>query len=644
MCGITGIFACDRSHNERFMVDQVEAMADTLISRGPDEGDVWSDADAGLYLAHRRLSVIDLSMAGHQPMVSSSGRYVIIYNGEVYNSDELSDEIQKSGITLRGHSDTEIILESCAKWGVTRAINMFTGMFAFALWDKREKTLYLVRDRLGIKPLYWGRFGGLFLFGSELKALRAHSGWRPQINRNALASFMRHSYIPAPMTIFNGIFKLQPGCVLKLKVGEEPRIDSYWSLSNVVKQEKDSEVNLSDSEATKALDELLRDAVSSRMVADVPLGAFLSGGIDSSTVVALMQAQSPRPVHTFSIGFHETGFNEAHHAAAVAKYLGTDHTELYVTAEEAQEVIPRLSEIYDEPFADSSQIPTYLVSALTRQHVTVALSGDGGDECFAGYNRYFLAERIRRLQRHTPKAFRSAVASVICSVSPEYLDRLSSIIPVSVRPPQFGDRLHKLAGVLLEEEDDFYRRLISHWNNPESLVLNSVEPKGIVWDTKIRGLIPDFSERMRYFDLLTYLPDDILTKVDRASMAVSLEARVPLLDHRVVEFLWRLPKHFKIRDGQGKWLLRQVLYKYVPKEMVERPKMGFGVPIDKWLRGPLRDWAENLLDENRIRQEGYLNHSVVREKWQEHLSGNRNWQYHLWNVLMFQAWHEHWMA
>lgn len=637
MCGITGIL----TENSKESLSAIcTAMTVSLKHRGPDDHDVWSED--GVALGHARLSIVDLSNAGHQPMLSSDGRWVLVYNGEIYNHKEIKKELESSGVRFCGHSDTEVVVEGIAAWGIEATVKKLNGMFAFALWDKKEKNLHLVRDRLGIKPLYWGCFGGLFLFGSELKALRAHPGWQPKVNRNAISGFMRHNYISAPMSIYEGVYKLSPGSILTIRAGKEPRIDPYWSLSDVAQEGQKNEFDYTDSEAIEALDSLLRDAVGRRMVADVPLGAFLSGGIDSSTVVALMQAQSSRPVHTYTIGFHESGFNEAQHAAAVAKHLGTEHTELYVNSRDAQDVIPKLAEIYDEPFADSSQIPAYLVSAMTRQHVTVALSGDGGDECFSGYSRYFLAERIRQSQRFVPKSLRSVAASLVCSISPKYLDRLSGILPASIRPSQFGDRLHKLAGVLSEGEDDFYRKLISHWDDPESIVLDGKESKGIIWDSSVCDIVPEFVNRMRYLDMLTYLPDDILTKVDRASMAVSLEARVPLLDHRVVEFSWRLPKHFKIREGKGKWLLRQVLSQYIPKELVERPKMGFGVPIGDWLKDPLREWAEELLDEKKMKEEGYFNVEAIRQKWNEHLSGSRNWQYHLWDVLMFQAWQHRW--
>lgn len=637
MCGIVGVLG------ERGASAEASAanMAAAISHRGPDDSGGWADHSAGIAFGHARLAVLDLSPAGHQPMLSLNGRWVIAYNGEVYNAGEISSDPALRGITFRGTSDTEVILEAVSAWGVESAVNRLIGMFALAVWDRQQMELYLIRDRIGIKPLYWGHFDGLFLFASELKALRAHPDCRSAINRNALPNFLRHNYIPGPQTIYENIYKLDPGSILKIKPGHAPEISKYWSLSDTA-YHNERNFQGDDAEAVSSLENLLLDAVGRRMVADVPLGAFLSGGIDSSTVVALMQSQSSKPVNTFSIGFTEDGFNEAHHAARIAGYLGTQHTELYLSPQDAIDVIPKLPDMFDEPFADSSQIPTYLVAAMTRQHVTVALSGDGGDECFAGYTRYFLAERIRKIQKLFPRFARRFLASGIRSIPPGNYDAIARMLPDSSRPTQFGHRLHKLADILLEEEDDFYRRLISHWVEPEKIVTKGMEQKGVIWDTSIRESIPDFVDRMRYYDMMTYLPDDILTKVDRTSMAVSLEARVPLLDHRVVEFSWRLPMKFKIRNGEGKWLLRQVLYKYVPKTLMDRPKMGFGIPIDHWLRGPLRDWAEDLLDEGKIRQAGYLNPEPIRRKWNEHLAGKHNWQYLLWDVLMFQAWLDRW--
>jgi len=520
---------------------------------------------------------------------------------------------------------------------------MFIGMFAFALWDKREKTLYLARDRLGIKPLYWGRFGSLFLFGSELKVLRAHPGWGPEVNRDALLAYMRYSYVPTPLTIYKGVYKLAPGSILTLKQNEEPVVECYWDMASIAQNGLNEQLLLSDHEAIEQLDHLMNDAVSSRMVADVPLGALLSGGYDSSMVVALMQVNSMRPVKTFSIGFNEAGYDEAHHAKLVAKHMGTDHTELYVTPDETRDVIPMLADIYDEPFADSSQIPTYLISKLTRGSVTVALSGDGGDEVFAGYNRYFYGKRLINGMNICPRPLKRVIEQLIHLLPPDKWSTINSILPDKIRIPQFGDKLYKIAALLASDPSMMYQRLVSHWQDSESLVLGGHEPESLLSQEDFAPDVKGIIERMQLLDTMTYLPDDILTKVDRASMAVSLEVRVPLLDHRLVEFAWRLPMHMKVRNGQGKWISRQLLYKHVPRELVDRPKMGFGVPIGDWLRGPLREWAEELLDEKNMKEQGYFNTEPIRQKWKEHLSGNQNWQYHLWSVLMFQAWYERWI-
>jgi asparagine synthase (glutamine-hydrolysing) len=575
-------------------------------------------------------------------MTSADGRWIISYNGEVYNADELRPELEAQGARFRGHSDTEVMIEAFARWGVEATLPRLIGMFAFALWDTRERRLYLVRDRLGIKPLYWGWFGNLLLFGSELKALRAHDGWKPEIDRDALASYMRHNYVPGPWTIYRNVSKLPPGSVAIFKPGESPEIKRFWSLEEVVGSGIAHRTAMSEAEAADALEALLSDAVRRRMIADVPLGAFLSGGIDSSTVVALMQANASRPVRTFSIGFREEGYNEAQHAKEVAAHLGTDHTELYVDPGHARDVIPRLADMFDEPFSDSSQIPTYLVSEMTRRHVTVALSGDGGDELFAGYVRYFQAMRLFPLLERAPASVRGAMAGMIRALPPQAWSQLFRLAPVRCRPSQAGDKMHKLAGILNESLGGYYRFLVSHWREPDALVRGGHEHRGLLWDPAVRERVPDPIERMQYLDTATYLPDDILTKVDRASMAVSLEARVPLIDHRVVAFAWTLPPSLKVRDGTGKWLLRKVLARHVPDRLFDRPKMGFGVPIDSWLRGPLRDWAEALLSERRLAAEGFLDPAMVRDTWAQHLGGRVNHQYLLWDILMFQAWKERW--
>jgi len=579
-------------------------------------------------------------------MFSVSGRYVIAFNGEIYNHLDLRTELgrSKAAASWRGHSDTETLLAGFDAWGIRKTLEQAVGMFAFAVWDRQSNTLTLARDRLGEKPLYYGWMNGVFLFGSELKALKAHPVWKGEVDRGALSLYMRHNYIPTPYSIYKGISKLRPGCLLTVSLAQrEPAIAAYWSGAKVAVEGVANIFTGSAHQAVNDLEVLLKDAVRQQMMADVPLGAFLSGGVDSSTVVALMQAQSSRPVQTFTIGFNEEGYNEAVHAKAVAKHLGTDHTELYVTAEQALAVIPRLPSLYDEPFSDSSQIPTFLVSQLARQHVTVALSGDAGDELFCGYNRYQMTANLWRKLAAVPRPIRRMAAMMLTSVAPQSWDRfaarLAALAPSTARFANVGDKLHKGADVLsCQSSDALYLGLVSHWHDPASIVIGGHEPP-----TLLNGELPDLEglddvQRMMALDMLNYLPDDILTKVDRAAMGVSLETRVPFLDHRVAEFAWTLPQSMKLRDGQAKWALRQVLYRYVPKEMIERPKMGFGVPIGDWLRGPLREWAENLLSEERLSGDGFFNSSIVRAKWNEHLSGKRNWQYPLWDVLIFQAW------
>jgi len=648
MCGIAGILSCI---GDSTLSEIVAHMADALVHRGPDDAGVWVDEAAGIALAHRRLSILDLSPAGHQPMVSASGRYVIVFNGEIYNHQDLRHELAMQGKApaWRGHSDTETLLACYSAWGVERTLRAIVGMFALALWDRRDRVLTLVRDRLGEKPLYYGWQGSTLLFGSELKALKAHPGFRAEVNRAAVTLLLRHNCIPAPYSIYQGIHKLMPGHYLSIPLPAVRAVRSvspqaWWRYNDVVTNGLAQPFDGSDTEAIDALEAQLSVSVKGQMQADVPLGALLSGGIDSSTIVSLMQAQSSRPVHTFTIGIH-TADNEAESAKAVARHLGTEHTELYVTSEDALAVIPKLPTMYCEPFSDSSQIPTFLVCQMASQHVKVALSGDAGDEIFCGYNRYLKARRVWRKMSSLPLQVRRAATAALCAFTPATWDKLfsyiSSIVPKSLRIGTPGDKAHKLAEVLaLSDGQAFYRQLTSHWYDTAAVVIGAQEPQTLLTNPAAWPQTDSFEHWMMAMDAQTYLTDDILVKVDRAAMANSLETRVPILDHRVIELAWRMPLHQKIRKGEGKWLLRQVLYKYVPRELIERPKSGFGVPIDSWLRAELRDWAESLLDERRLKEEGYFDPKPIRQKWEEHLSGTRNWQYHLWDILMFQAWFE----
>ncbi len=595
-------------------------------------------------------------------MVSASGRFVIVFNGEIYNHLELRKALEKSGIIprpdgttigWRGHSDTETLLAAFDAWGVEATLKRCVGMFAIALWDRATCILTLARDRLGEKPLYYGWQEDVLLFGSELKALRVHPSFRGEIDRDALALLLRHNYIPAPYSIYKGIQKLPPGSYWQVSAEsivasgspstQRGVMKHYWSARDVAEAGQAHPFGGSAEDGRDELERLLGQSITGQMMADVPLGAFLSGGIDSSTVVALMQAQSARPVKTFTIGFYEQEYNEAEHAHAVARHLGCEHTELYMKPDEAQAVIPLLPTLYDEPFSDSSQIPTYLVSRLAADHVTVSLSGDGGDELFGGYNRYFWAQSVWRKLGWLPRPLRMALAGTLTTLPPEAWNGafrgLSRLLPARWRYKSPGDKLHKLAEILaVKAPEEIYLALVSHWKEPAAVVVNGREQPTPLTDPAQWASLPDFESRMMYLDTVTYLPDDILAKVDRAAMGVSLETRVPMLDHRLLEFAWRLPLNMKIRNGQGKWILRQVLYRHVPQALVERPKMGFGVPIDAWLRGPLRVWAEDLLSETGLEREGFFRSQPIRQKWAEHLAGRRNWSYYLWDVLMFQGW------
>ena len=644
MCGISGFLDLTCANSADDLRSIALRMAATLRHRGPNDGGVWVDANAGVALSMRRLAILDLSPAGHQPMESFGGRYVIVFNGEIYNCEDLRSELARDGFyPFRGHSDTEVMLAAFEKWGIEQSVIRFNGMFAFAVWDRHERSLTLGRDRFGEKPLYYSKIGRQLIFGSELKALQAHPHFSDEVDLGAVALYLRHNCIPSPHSIYANTRKLPPATLLTISSDDlEANPHPYWSLGQVVDEGASNQLECDEHEAIDQLDSLLRDAVRIRMHSDVPLGAFLSGGIDSSTVVSMMQAQSTASVKTFTIGNHDREFDEASEAAEIARHLGTDHTELYVTSEEALAVIPMLPQIYDEPFADCSQIPTFLVSQLAREKVTVSLSGDGGDELFGGYNRHAWGDSLSGRLRGMPLSLRKFGAAALRTVSPDAWDSLfhvcEPVTPRRWRQRMPGYKLHKL-GSILETPDahNIYDKLASHWSNPQEIVLGAPEAATLLTRNEHRHL-PHIAEEMMYLDTLTYLPDDILVKLDRATMAVSLEGRVPLLDHRVAEFAWRLPISMRIRQRQGKWILRQVLYRYVPHEMVDRPKSGFGIPLANWLRGPLRDWAESLLNERRLRHEGYFNVMPILKTWQEHLSGRLSWEYHLWDVLMFQAW------
>lgn len=649
MCGIAGVLG------RAFLPSREELcrIANSLTHRGPDDLGIWSDSEVGVHLMHRRLSIVDLSAAGHQPMVSECGRFVLVLNGEIYNHLVLRRQIDKDtpgGVGWRGHSDTETLLNAFVIWGVEKTLRATTGMFALALWDIPGRRLILARDRLGEKPLYFGMVGSSLVFASELKAIKAFPGFHAPVAPAAVALFMRYSYVPETSSIYEGIQKLPPGKWLEFTLTDgvaKPLREavSFWSAAEAaVSGGLSPHIFTSDDHAISALEERLQNVVADQMIADVSLGAFLSGGVDSSTVVAMMQAHARKagasPVRTFSIGFHNPSYDEAPFAREIARQLGTIHTETYVSDKDAMDVIPKLPLMYDEPFADSSQLPTSLVSQMARGQVTVALSGDGGDELFGGYNRYVLAGGMWGKIERIPAWLRAAGGRFVQSFSVAALNRaygyVRSALPSRLHLQLPGEKLHKAARMLgAASAYDLYFGLVSQWD-PKEIMRSPITEPGV--KQSFTALLPSAAECMMLEDMVTYLPGDILAKVDRAAMAASLETRAPYLDHALIEFAWQLPLKYKIRDGQGKWLLRQVLFRHVPQSLLARPKMGFGVPIDAWLRGPLREWAENLLAPSRVEQDGWFNSQLIQRKWREHLSGVANWQHQLWAVLMFNAW------
>ena len=648
MCGLAGVFDSGRWREEDLKGVALR-MSDAIAHRGPDDNGVWVEPASGVALAFRRLAIVDLSEQGHQPMLSASGRYIIVFNGEVFNHDRLRAQLATRGRRFRGHSDTEVILAAFEEWGIERAVREFIGMFAIAVWATVRRELSLIRDRLGIKPMFVYQRGGLVSFGSELKALLAGPEFDKTLNATALTSYLRYLYVPAPKSIFQHVVKLAPGHILTISDPAKPLSASraFWSVKTVARQGLHAQFTGGDAEAVSELETLLTDAVKLRMQADVPLGALLSGGIDSSTVVALMQASADRPVKTFTIGFDQQEFNEAAHARAVANHLGTDHTDLHLTGEDALAVIPRLPEMFDEPLADPSQIPTFLVCELARREVTVALTGDGGDELFGGYNRYIQGERLIAGFQRWPGLLRRFSANGLTAVSPRtwnrMRDRLLPVFPAAGRTRHLGEKMHKLGGLLRgETTEEMYRSLLSAWQDPQGLLSGSAGAEeiddGAMGGDGAIGLM----ERMMLADQAAYLPDDLLAKVDRASMAVSLEARVPILDHRVVEFSWRLPRKFKVRDGRGKWILREILYKHVPRSLVDRDKMGFSVPLAKWLAGPLKSWAGDLL--LSASGDDMLRNDVLKREWDRFLTGDSSIAPGIWAVVMFRAWQMRWLT
>lgn len=628
MCGIAG-FAFGAQKN---LSDVLSAMTDKLSHRGPDGAGTWIDEQAQIYFGHRRLAIVDLSLHGQQPMHSNCGRYVITYNGEIYNFKELQQTLKSKGYVFQSDSDTEVLLSAISCWGVLQTLQECDGMFAFAIWDKQEKTLYLARDRFGEKPLYYGWINNTLVFASELKALREFPGFNPAINRDAVTLYLKYGYVPTPHTIYQDIHKLPPGhlFISKEKNANKPVPQAYWSLANTIERSSNKLLMADEPQLIKQGYDLLKNTVANRMMGDVSSGALLSGGIDSSLITLLMQANSQKPIKTFTVGFAENAFNEATIAKEVAELLGTDHAEIYVQHNDVLNIIPQLTSIYDEPFADSSQIPTYLVAKLARQEVTMCLSGDGGDELFGGYNRYLWGNRLWQMMQNVPHFFRNSMSKILLSVTPGMWDKLFSI----AKQKQAGDKIHKVAQLLkMKSKEEAYHFFITCGFDAEKSM-----PKSFIDEAMESFTATNFSEWMMYLDAMSYLPDDVLTKVDRASMHAGIEIRAPFLDPKVVEFAWQLPSSMKMRGSEGKWLLRKILQQHLPAKLIDRPKMGFGVPLADWLRGPLRPWAEELLCESSLQQQNFFSPKLISDRWREHLSGKRNWQHSLWVVLMLQAW------
>lgn len=630
----------------------IHKMNAAIYHRGPNNNGIWHDNSSGIIFGHQRLSILDLSKAGHQPMKSNSGRYILTYNGEIYNHLDLRIELEKKNPNTKwkGNSDTETFLEAIETWGLEFTLNKIVGMFAFGLWDKKTRSLILARDRMGEKPLYFGWQGEgtsqVFLFGSELKALKAHPQFKDEIDRDVVALQLRYNYIPAPYSIYKNIYKLLPGTFLHLeekdlKLGLSPIPKPYWSLVSSAVDGIGNMLHSSKKEIQIELEQLLLTSIKQQMISDVPLGAFLSGGVDSSMIVALMQNISSRRVKTFTIGFDQNNYNEAKYAKKVAKHLGTEHTEMYVSPQQSIDVISKLPNIYDEPFSDSSQIPTFLISELAKSQVTVSLSGDGGDELFCGYNRYIQSKRLLKNILFLPLSLRKFLAKLIQAVPAQKLNKIFDFLSIFNRHGNIGDKLYKGAEVLDSTKlSDIYFKLVSNWQNSNQVVIGSKKLETYLSRNNYPFLGLDEQQKMMVLDCITYLPDDILVKVDRAAMASSLEVRNPFLDHRIIEYAWKIPQYLKLNNGQSKRILRDILYQYVPKNLIERPKMGFAIPIDEWLRGSLRDWAESLLNEKSLKENGYFETRLILNKWEEHLSGKKNYQNQLWSVLMFQSWYK----